>query len=277
MSTFPSITWNGTYLGDENLYNLLVLKGPKPGMADIKLDLQSYSTTRGGTSQGASLGMLFFTRTCDVEGTSRPDVYAKMDAVKGIIIPTLGEVVIRFDEDINLSTALDREFLGRLNGPLRFEEKTPTRWRFNLNIVVPEGVARQLSQTVETPVVGSDPVTVNVPVSAASVVGGDIAIGPEWKIKNTSGAPVLSLILTNNTRSETIRWAGSIANNTWIRIDTAREAIETSPDDSTWTNAIGGITAGDPFPSLTGGARESITLTGFGTADFTVTFRGEFL
>ncbi len=272
-----SPSYKGTYLGDPNLYGLELLKAARPGTADPSLDIQLRGVRNGGFTQGARLKPLFWTDPYLITGTSDADVRVKMNRVAKIINPTAAAGILVYDEDIGHGAAIDKEILARVNGSWQKFWQNDREARFNVNWIAEDGVWLLRESATETPTLDANPKTFDVPVSG--VVGGNTPVRPVFTFENVTGGNVTSVTLVNNTRGETIRWTGVLADTHFLRFDSAREMVERSSDGVTYTTAMSGLTPGDPFPLLTDGVANSFTATGFGGtfANLTVTFTPEIL
>jgi len=269
-----SFSFDGTNFAQ---YGIMVIKGPTTGMAEPRLDFQDYSARDGGVAEAITLKPIYVSRTVDLYGDDKTDVWEKFDTVQKLLDPREGNKELIFDEMTNIDTARNRGYLARLNEPIsKVHWKAPLVVRFNLSWIVPSGCARALADTSETPTIDASPKTFYVPDSAAEVVGGNRVLRPVWRFRNTTSGNVTAVTLTNTTRTETCRWTGILIDDDYIKFDSNREHIESSADLVTWVSRISGITAGDPFPLLTNGVRNECVITGMTTADASIVFRGEF-
>jgi len=263
-----SLTYNGTYLGGED-YGVIVLRAARLGMADVRLGMQEYGSIDGAASHGATLAPKYWTDVIEIVGTSQADLQTKIDNVMFVLDSRLGEKLLKYDRETSLGVtdALDRQYYARLNGPLIANYIGTTTAKFNLNWTVPSGHAIGLAQVTETLTVASSPDTLYIPVAASDVVGGNNVAEPVFVFQNDTGGDVTAVTLVNVTLGTTTRWTGVLANTHYLRIDgTQRQTIERSTDGITYTSAISGLTAGDPFPQLSPKVRSEFTLTGFSSA-----------
>lgn len=275
-----SISYNGTYLGGAS-YGLRVIGKQQHVQAGVVLDFQPFAARDGGVTQGAVMGPKIWSDTYEIEGTSRSDAVARLDNVKAVLDPTTGVAALRYDRDINLGAAVDREYLARVNGAIGSGTwANPAVIRISVPWIVPGGRARALSATTITPAISSSPDTFTIPTDGTSLVGGTTQIRPVFTFRNTTGGNVTSIIFTNSTLSQTLRWAGVLSDTYYIRIDSERQHLTRSATGDfagEETNAMSGLTAGDPFPLLADRVNNSFSLTGFSSAASTIEYREEFL
>ncbi len=100
---------------------------------------------------------------------------------------------------------------------------------------------------------------------------------PVYILRNTTGGNITSVILANATTGETLNWTGTLADDDYLRIDSDLETIESSSDLLAWTDELGGLGAGDPFPRLKPRVTNSITVTGLSSGTLDIQHRGRFL
>ncbi len=118
------------------------------------------------------------------------------------------------------------------------------------------------------------PTTTDVPLT--SVVPGNATGHPLWLLQNTSGGLFTgTIILTNSTTNEQVRWTGSISDDDYIQFDsTERLVVETGSDPSALNNAMSGVTPGGVIPTIECGVQNSVTVAGF-TGELTITLTPE--
>jgi len=274
-----SLTYNGTYLGGSD-YGVIVTRAARLGMSDVQLDLQYYGGIDGAASQGATLIPKFWTDVCMIQGVSPADLQTKIDNVLFVLDSRLGEKLLKYDRETSLgaSDVLDRQYYARINGPIILNYIGHVTVKFNINWTVPSGHAIGLAQVSEAPVIASDPDTFYLPVSAAQVVGGNNITDPVYTFQNNTGGNVTTVSLVNVTLSQTCRWTGVLVNTHYLRFDSARQIVERSTDGVTYTTAMSGLTAGDPFPMLSSRVRSEYTLSGFSSAaNVTATYWEKFI
>jgi len=278
-----SIDVAGTDLGGST-YGVLVIAGPFPAMGEPRVDVQSRGSLHGSTSQGFTMEPLHIPLRCLIigdaaqsDGDAYKDKFRKLDAVKTVLDPNLGEQFISIDrENDALPSDLQRGYYARVERTIIAEPKGRNAIEFNLDLVVPEGVARGLADVTQNDTIATDPDSFTTPTAA--VLGGTNPVRPVFVLVNTDSTTITSLTLANATRSETLNLDITLAQNNQCRIDSDRETIEKSTDGgSTWANALSGLTAGDPFPRLTDGSQDTITVTGFVAGTLATTWRLEFL
>lgn len=266
-----SVTVGGVDLGGSS-YGLMVVRAPVAGSPVVSVDSHLRGGLRGGGVSGfARHGGRVYTFECVVSGSSRADLAAKLDAVKRATDPEDGETLWVFDRETGLSDAVNRGYYGRRQGQIVETPMGTTMAGFSMSLLVPEGVARGVSAETQSDNVNSDPETLYVPAAADEVVGGTARCLPVIEITNTDTEDVLELTVTNETTEETLTWSGVLSEDWVLRIDCEREQVELSMDAGvTWGNAMSGLGAGDPFPSLQDGVRNEWTVTGLvgGTVDW---------
>lgn len=253
-------------------YGLTVLEETFPLQAQPQTDVQGVAQWYGGVSRSPGFGPLMIPVRCVVGGDSASDLVAKLDALKYALNPRNGEKTLRFDW---MSTRYWKAVLSNI-GDLSAHG---VRWKeFDLAFVA--GDCRAYSTTNRTSpdfTVNSDPYSMTVE-SGPTAVAGTAPCDPVWVIKNTSGGNVTSFTLENETTGDSISWAGTLANNDWIRLDIARGVVEKSTDSgANWTNANSGVVGSYADIVLSGSVTNTVTLTGFSAATVVLTYTARYL
>ncbi len=267
-----SLSFDSIDLGSAT-YGVRHVVSPVQAQPDFRLHLHALLGRDGVTDQGNSFQARRLLANCILIGGSNADRLDRLDLVKAVVTPTAGVKSLRFD----FENHLEREYMARVNGPIIVTLKGSANLQFQLNFIVPSVFARDRAETSQTITVDETPEAFNVP-AAGTVPGSVEKIRPVWVITNTNAGATSSCVLVNTTRSETLTWTGALAHNDKLRIDCQREAIEKSDDGgSTYSSVISGMTVGDPFPLLTPGVQNAMTLTGVTDGSVVVTYRGLYL
>ena len=271
-----SFEYGGVHMGPPD-HGLFLVRAPMSAMPDVHTDLQEYGARDGAATQGTTFDPRRWTDVVHLRGNNYPDVWRMLDNVKFALDPRKGNQVLRYDYDLRLLEAQHRQWLAKLNGPIIVNPRGPDWMQLNLNWLASDPIAKALSATVELPTIDASPKTFHIPTSAAEVVGGTDTVKPTFKILNTVGIAVTTVVLANVTTGESLTWTGNLANGAYLRINSETEHIEKSNDDITYSNALLGLQDGDPFPQLAPRVRNEFTLTGFSSATLTVTYTEGFI
>jgi len=262
-----SLTFNGYNLA---AYGLTVAQHPMPLLADIRLDYQDYGDRDGGVVQGASLKPRYMNVEGVVLAHTRRDLQDNMDDIKAVLDPRNGSKLMSLD------SWPDRGWYGVLNGPINAQPLGGSGLRVQLNFALVDGVAVSLTETTQTVSVDETPEGFNC--TAAGVVAGNEVTRPVWLVTNTAAGTITSVVLANTTRSETMTWTGSLAQNNILRIDSDRLHVEKSTDGgTTYTNNLLYTSAASEWPKLTGGVQNACTLTGVTAGSVVVTYRARWI
>lgn len=344
----------GSYDLSLDRFGCTVLRFQVSSMADPQLNLFMLGGDNGATAQVRTFKPKYYTLTILCEGNTNHgedadiDLRRKMDEIKAVLNPTLGRQYVQLHGLDDLGSGLTRGAYAIINGPLHESPKGPQATKFQINLVMLEGIdesSADVSQDVtidadpKTFYVGDDTDTIDDATNATPIVitsnsahglstgdrvtvasvGGNTAANSDWQIVvidattfrlygsvgngaytsggtwrkavqgtmtarptytivNTDASTITTLTLTNTTRSQELTWTGSLAQNDQLRIDTERQHIEKSTDGgSTWSNAMSGLTAGDPFPRLAAGQNNAFTIAGFVAGTINITYNARWL
>ena len=205
-----------------------------------------------------------------IEGSSNDDLDDKLDALRLLVNPRLGDRSIRFDHQN------DRYYLGRIKGDIEFEYIGPNHATATLQFVCADPLAYANSETTQSVTIDETPEGAAVP--ATGVVAGTEYAKPVWTIRNTSGSSVSSITVNNATTGEAAACTYTIPNNHYVRFDTARERLQYSADNSTYTDIMSYLSnTYKLFPRLAPGVANTITIGGLTGGTLTITYRARFL
>lgn len=239
-------------------------------MSDIRLQSQPFGAKNGGASYGDTLGSIFPSMTIAITGTSNTDLQTNVDAVKKLVAGTGGAKALTLDAISN------RKWTVRVHGPFQPSVAINNMVRVNLEWRVDLGYSEATSATNQAVTVDEDPESFNVP-AAGSVAGTDLS-RPIYTITQDGAGGSVVVTLTNTTRTEAIRWTGTLTSTHILRIDANRGHVDLSTDGGTnFSNAMGGKRAGDPFPKLTSDVVNAFTLTGSTTLSLSIDYTARFL
>ena len=101
--------------------------------------------------------------------------------------------------------------------------------------------------------------------------GGTAEVRPVFRLRNEFGVAVVSIVIENLTTGSVLNWAGSLADDQWIYIDSTRWIVEldgTTPDMDD--------VSGD-FPILLPAQNNSIKVTGISAGKFKPVYRARYL
>jgi predicted phage tail component-like protein len=264
-----SFYFNGTDLSGAS-YGVTVLRHAVSFTAAPRVDRYMIGNRQGGFSQGGFLGARKLSFDCIVTGSSNDDLDDKLDAIRLLTDPRGGDKSIRFDHQN------DRYYLGRLDGAIDFDYVGPNSARMTLEFMCANPSAYANSETTQSITVDASPDTNLVPATG-TVAGTDYAY-PVWKIQNTSGGALSSVRISNTTTGEVIESTYALPNGHYLRFDSSRQRLESSTDNTTWTNRMTNINSNyTRFPRLKPAVANSIEITGANGCALTVTYRARFL
>ncbi len=207
-----------------------------------------------------------------IEGTSNSNLRSKVEAIKRLVDPRLGNIYVKSD------VWSDYLFFGRFTspwpGPYRGQLVT------NIQAEFTNKWADLLSttETTQNVTVSGSPQAFNVPASGS--VAGSSPAEPQWIIKNTSGSVSGAIRLVNNTTDESFYLAtgASIPNGTWLRLDRERWTVETSVNSgSTWSDASALVGSLKNIPRLNPGGVNSCTLSNLSSGTVSVIYRARYM
>ena len=259
-----SMTYNSIDLSGST-YGLTVIAAPIGLLSGPRLAVSDYGGRHGSAVQGTFRGPKRFTVRGRVRGSSRSDLLTKLAAIADVVDPSGGEKLLILDHYSGLA------WYALIDGEISLDDESAQTAIVEFPWIVPSGYSVAPSETVQTVTVDESPEGFNAP--ASGVVAGNLESAPVWKIRNTSGSTVTSVVLTNTTRTETATWSGVLTNNSYLRIDSDRCHVEKSTDGTTWTNAMSGFASGSAFPKLTDGVANACVLTGLTAGTVTITYR----
>jgi len=264
-----SLYFNGTDLSGAS-YGVTVLRHAVSFTAAPRVERYMIGNRQGGFSQGGFLGARKISCECIVTASSNDDLDDKLDAIKLLMDPRAGDKSIRFDH-MN-----DRYYLGRLDGDIDFEYIGPNSALLELQFLCANPVAFASSETTQSITIDASPDTNAVPASG-SVAGTDYSY-PVWKFQNSSGGALSSITLNNSTTGEVIKVDYALPNGHYLRIDSSRQRVESSTDNTTWTSRMSSINTNyTRFPRIKAAVSNSIVVTGANGCALTVTYRARFL
>lgn len=268
-----SIHFNSVDLSGSS-YGFTLAAGSRPWMPDPRVDVRGPAEGFKGSARFGGFDPLEIALEGYVIGSSRSDFLSKMDALVSVLDPTAGLKTLRLDE------RSDRYWKAMLVRPLRLlEQKGLAAGRVQLIFEAPD--PRAWSTTARTTPdfsITTDPQTMTVESGPTAVVGTAPA-ECVWILKNTSGGDVTAFELENTTRSESVAWAGTLANGHWVKIDTELGTMLKSTDSgSTWpTNMLDGVSGAFDLPKLTGGVVNSVDLSGCSAATVVLQYTARYL
>ena len=265
-----SLHFNGTDLSGAS-YGVTVLRHAVSFTAAPRVERYMIGNRQGGFSQGGFLGARQISCDCIVTASSNDDLDDKLDAIKLLMDPRAGDKSIRFDH-MN-----DRYYLGRIDGDIDFDYVGPNSALMELRFTCANPSAYAHSETTQSITIDASPDTNAVPASG-SLAGTDYTY-PVWTIQNTSGGTLSSGITINNaTTGEIIQVDYVLSNGHYLRIDSSRQRVDSSTNNSTWISRMTSINTNyTRFPRLKPAVSNSIIVTGANGCALTVTYRARFL
>ena len=255
-------------------YGLTVLNDSAfPIYAETKNDYRQAVHAYGGSSSGNGYGPRKFAVRALISGSSTSDLESKLDALNTLLNPFGGaEKSLRFDDFWST-----RYWMARYDGGVVAPLLTSMDVLVDLPFTASD--SRGYSTTARSSpdfTLSASPQTLTVE-SGPTAVAGNAPCDPVWLIKNTSGGTITTLTVNNTTTVESLTWTGSLANNSWLRITTGlAEICEVSTDSGAiYTASMSGVSG--TFPTLKGGATNSVTVTGLSTGTVVLTYTARFL
>lgn len=270
-----SITWDGE---DLSAYKLFVEEYDKPLMAKPTFsELLPASGDPYYTSSNTESKKL--TLNCVVKGVTEQQLDENMDAILSKMHPLLGDKTLVLDNKPN------RRHIGRVTSVS--EPSLKGRWAYVFSIslmVFPQ--SQDLDETNVSASISADPDTMTV----SNVSGSAPRQFAEFYVRNETGGALVSqtIVINNNTTSESLTWRGSLSDDAWLRIGTLESdgrysaSIDVStgtgsdPEAEVYGDAMAGYQSGT-FPRLKGGVDNSITVEGISTGTLEVTYRGRYI
>ena len=192
-----SFSFNSTDLGGAN-YGLTVLENSFPFLAQPNIDVRIVAQQFGGVSRFGSFGTLVIPIRCVVTGSTAADLWTKMDAIRTILDPQLGE------KNLQLDWITDRYWKALLGSSIEAGISGVYHKEFDMRFVASD--SRAYSTTTRSSpdfTITTTPQTLTVESGPTAVVGTADA-DCVWVIKNTSGSTVTSLILNNTTKTQNV-------------------------------------------------------------------------
>lgn len=269
-----SFTHGGVDLGGTD-YGLIVRRGPRPVMGPRALAVFDYAGRPGGHVFGGQPGVLRFEYAGLVRGSSRSDLFRRLDRIAAVLDPGDGDKWHVPDEYTSLDAALRRGCWARLDGsPVYREHLGALAASVELGFVCSAGVWLAASTTTQTVTLTTSPQTITIPATGA--VAGTAPARPVWTFDSDSDL-VQDVTLTNTTTGEGLRWSG-ILRDAWMRVDSERQHMEYSEDaGATWRNGMRYKVGGGAFPRLRPAVANTIIVTGMLAGALTITYRGAWL
>jgi len=248
-----SINFNGTDLGGTT-YGLVVKNANLPPIPNPKMDVQGIPYG-GGISQGQWYEPAVIVIQAEVVGTSMSNVQSRLSLIAAILNVT-ADKVIYFDCWPGV------QWRGRRSGASQPVWTGPNSCEVTWEITIPDPTAESRMEYTESDnAAAASPFTFYVPDGATEVIGGNYDSRPTFVVTGT-GAGVTSVVLTNETTSETLTYDAALANTHKLRINSAQYSVEKSTDGgTTYSSVISSVTAASDFPTLESGSRNEFTLT----------------
>lgn len=187
----------------------------------------------------------------------------------------IGLLVSNVDKSLRVDHINDQYWMVRTMKPSIPKWYTTEGVKFTLEFLARDGRAFSTTEVEETANLTGTGGTFNV--NAASNVPGNTKADPVWIFKNmTSGSTGITLL--NNTTGETVTHSLAHSSSTWLKFDTRlRRAYISTDSGSVWTLSQRYLNYG-PFPRLSPGVQNSITVSGLvDGGDVVCTYRGRYL
>jgi len=242
-----------------------------PVMALPKIFSASVAQRHGGFTYGGRGSARVIPVRVAVQGSSFSDLMDKVDALNYLMAPENGEKSIRFDY------ISGRYWLGRLSNSIQAPPIGSTGFVLDWDFLCSNPNAYSTTQETETITLVSNPQNGYLPLDFFSVIEGNVETFPVWKFKNTNASDVTSITLENTTTNQKITVTKTLQQNEYLKIDSQREAIEFSTDDSTYTNVNEYRSNADKtFPTLDPQVSNTITITGITTGTCDCIYRARY-
>lgn len=270
-----AFTFDGT---DLSTYGLQVGHFASPVTGDPVVETTG-SPAGGYRFEGSGYGPNTVSLPCYVEGSSTSDLRSKLDSIAGLLDVRNHAKKLTLDAIANRYwTAICASRIPPDNGHELWAEFTLT---FHL-----EGHAYASTATTGSETIATDPDTFQITSPAGNVEATCIHY-----VRNTTGGDVTGTIQVNNlTRSEYIKWIGTLENGRWLRIgseDSAGRflfsfdkstASGADPTVLSYSNVKSGIpTDGGDWVMLTEGVNNDIQISGLSSGSYQYAYRARYL
>jgi len=265
-----SLTYNGVDLSGSS-YGVTVTRGPVQVAGPSQLFYHNTPARHGGFAAGTGFyEPRIIECTLHVLGTSWSNLKTKLDNLSFAMRPELGNVAIVFDN------ASDRRWVGMFMGDIAETPIGNGAVQFTARFLVPSGLAESASAITQSVTINENPELFNVPASG-SVAGTTHAL-PVWKFRNTDSTTITTFSIGNITTQEGMTVNYSIPQNAYVKVDTERELILYSADDTDYTVIMSARSdTTKTFPRLVPGSANAIGVEGFVAGTLSIDYRARYL
>jgi len=284
-----SFTFNSTDM--YATYGVMLAGHPGPSEPSSGKGWTPLGGSHGAVLTNVRRGVREMKVLCAIPCTSDDQLLEYMDAIRLALNPGLGEKWLQFAFESRsvataeggvIAAARRRGYYARRQGSIDGKYVGGINATFSVDFISSWPNAYSLAEQGQSNVaIASDPENINEP--ATGVVLGNAPARPVIIVRNETGAEITGIIVTNNTTGEVCEYTGALADDSYLRLQTAssvgRQTLhaDISTDKATWNvNAMSAVTSAQDFITLTNGIQNDIQIDGISAGKFWITYRAEF-